>query len=170
MSHARREIRETVKFDIAHDRLAKQKQEFQAFLARLQACPVPSNVIAGFASDVLGFQAPPADLPRAEARWTAWESLRQLVAAASQRYEQDLGANAYAVLNVVTEFASRPPDNILVRRDRHSLQRRAGEWASQFSAKCVEERFDLGQYLDALRQSAGIGRPAAAAAAGSARR
>jgi hypothetical protein len=163
MSHQRREIREAVKFEIAHDRLAKQKQEFQAFLARLQACAVPSNAIADFASDVLGFQAPPADLPKAEARWTAWENLRQLVAAASQRYEQDLGANAYAVLNVVTEFASRPPDNILVRRDRHSLQRRAGEWASQFSAMCAEERFDLGQYLDALRQSAGIGRPAAAA-------
>ena len=162
MSHQRREIREAVKFEIAHDRLAKQKQEFQVFLARLQACPVPSNAITGFASDVLGFQPPPADLPRAEARWTAWENLRQLVAAASQRYEQDLGANAYAVLNVVTEFASRPPDNILVRRDRHSLQRRAGEWASQFSAKCAEEQFDLGQYLDALRQSAGIGRPAAA--------
>ena len=162
MSHQRREIREAVKFEIAHDRLAKQKQDFQAFLARLQACAVPSNAIADFASDVLGFQAPPADLPRPGARWTAWETLRQQVAAASHRYEQDLGANAYAVLNVVTEFASRPPDNILVRRDRHSLQRRAGEWATQFSAKCAEERFNLGQYLDALRQSAGIGRPAAA--------
>lgn len=53
MSHQRREIREAVTFEIAHDRLAKQKQEFQAFLARLQACAVPSNAIAGSASDVL---------------------------------------------------------------------------------------------------------------------
>jgi hypothetical protein len=84
------------------------------------------------------------------------------VAAVSARYEQELGANAYAVLNVVTELASRPPDSPLVRRDRHALQRRAGEWASGFALKCVEEKFDLGQYLAWLNQNAGMSRPAVA--------
>ena len=163
MSHRLREIREAVKFEIAHDRLAKQKQEFQVFLGRLRACPVPSTAIAGFASDVLGFKAPPADQRSTEADRAAWESLRQVVAAASQRYEQDLGANAYAVLNVVTELASRPPDNTLVRRDRHALQRRAGEWTSDFSSKCAEEMFDLGSYLASLRQNPGLSRPAVTA-------
>ena len=86
--------------------MSKQKHEFQAFLGRLQDCPVPSTAIAGFASDVLGFQAPPAGQPITAPGRAAWESLRQVVAEASQRYERDLGANAYAVLNVVTELAS----------------------------------------------------------------
>jgi len=155
MSHQRREIREAVKFEIAHDRLAKQKQAFQAFLGRLRACPVPSTAIAGFASDVLGFHSPPESMPVTDKRWVAWEALREIVRTAGQRYEQELGANAYAVLNVVTELASRPPDNALVRRDRHALQRLAGEWASEFSSKCVEDQFDLEQYLGAFRRQAG---------------
>jgi hypothetical protein len=159
MNHQRREIREAVRFEIAHDRLAAQKQAFQAFLGRLQACPVPSTAIAGFASDVLGFHAPHAALPTTDSRWAAWATLQQLVAAASRRYEQDLGANAYAVLNVVTELASRPPENALVRRDRHALQRRAGEWASDFASKCVAERFDLRAYLESIKPIAKGGQP-----------
>ena len=152
MNHQQREIREAVKFEIAHDRLAKQKQDFQAFLGRLRACPVPTTAISGFASDVLGFRPPLAALPRTDTRWAAWGALSQVVAEASRRYEQDLGANAYAVLNVVTELASRPPDNALVRCDRHALQRKAGEWASAFAAVCVEKEFDLGRYLESLKQ------------------
>ena len=160
MSHHRREIQEAVKFEIAHDKLAKQKKEFQAFLGRLQACPVPTAAIAGFASDVLGFQAPATHLPPTDTRSEAWSALAEVVAAASERYEKELGANAYTVLNIVTELASRPPDNPLVRRDRHALQRRAGEWASDFSSKCIEEKFDFGQYLAALKQSTGVSKPA----------
>lgn len=154
MSHQRREIREAVKFEIAHERLAKQKKDFQTFLARLQACPVPAGAIAGFVGDVLGFQAPAAELPSVDVRRLAWDALQEVVVAASERYEQELGANAYAVLNVVTELASRPPENLLVRRDRHALQRRAGEWVIDFSSRCAVDGFDLGQYLASLRQSA----------------
>ena len=45
MSHQRREIREAVKFEIAYERLAKQKKDFQTFLERLQACSVPAGAI-----------------------------------------------------------------------------------------------------------------------------
>ncbi len=45
-----------------------------------------------------------------------------------------------------------PPDSLMVRRDRHSLQRRAGAWASAFSAKSAEEGFDLRAYLELLKQ------------------
>jgi len=39
-----------------------------------------------------------------------------------------LGENAYAVLNVITEFASHPPANRHVHRERNSLQQLAGTW------------------------------------------
>lgn len=165
MSHQRREIREAVKFEIAHERLAKQKGDFQTFLTRLQACPVPAGAIAGFAGDVLGFQAPAVELPVVDVRRLAWDALKEVVAAASERYEQELGANAYTVLNVVTELASRPPENLLVRRDRHALQRRAGEWAIDFSSRCAVDGFDLGQYLASLRQCAAVSGTAVISAA-----
>ena len=160
MNHQRREIGEAVKFEVARERLARQQQEFGRFLARLQACPVPAEDIAGFASGVLGFRPPPADKADADTRWAAWQALQQQVDAAGARYAQELGANAHAVLNVVTELASRPPDNPLVRRDRHALQRRAGEWVIDFSSRCGEPGFDLRRYLASLEGGGAAGSPA----------
>jgi hypothetical protein len=65
----------------------------------------------------------------------------------SNRYASELGENAYAVFNAVTEFASNPPANGCVHRERHSLQKLAGAWLSQFSRQCREPGFDLMKYL-----------------------
>jgi len=162
LNHRRSEIRDALRFDISPDRLARQRQDFQAFLRRLQACAVPPSAMAGLACAVLGLRAPEG-VDTTEARLNAWESLSALIASASGRYEQELGANAYAVLNTVTEFASRPPVNLLVRRDRHSLQRRAGEWAADFASTCADGQFDLGRYLETLEVQAATS-PAARAA------
>ena len=63
---------------------------------------------------------------------------------------RELGENAYAVLNVITEFASSPPSNRFVQRERHSLQRLAGSWLSAFAQRCRQPAFDLAAYLAEL--------------------
>ena len=47
-----------------------------------------------------------------------WESLTAHMAALCERYARELGENAYAVFNVITEFASRPPANLSGLSDR----------------------------------------------------
>ncbi len=69
------------------------------------------------------------------------------LAALCERYALELGENAYAVLNVITEFASQPPASRYVQRERHSLQRLAGSWLSTFSHRCRHPSFDLTAYL-----------------------
>lgn len=69
------------------------------------------------------------------------------ITALCDRYIRDLGENAYAVLNVVTEFASHPPANRYVQRERNSLQRLAGTWLSTFALRCRQPGFDLTAYL-----------------------
>jgi hypothetical protein len=54
------------------------------------------------------------------------------------------------VLNVITDFASRPPANRYVQRERHSLQRLAGTWVSAFARRCRQPAFDLTAYLAEL--------------------
>lgn len=54
----------------------------------------------------------------------------------SDRYIAEFGENAYAVFNAATDFASHPPANRFVCRERHSLQRLAGRWLSEFSEEC----------------------------------
>ena len=151
MSHQRRDIGETVHFEIDQTKLGKQRTDFfLAFLAKLQACDVPAPLVSRLSCEVLGFQPPATPLDANDPRWTAKQQLSKIVSTASDRYVDELGANANAVLNVVNEIASRPPDNSAVRRDKNSLQRRAGQWVSDFSAICDAEGFDVGGYLQSL--------------------
>ena len=155
MNHHKRDIGETVHFDISQERLAAHRTAFQAFLVKLQGCPVPAPAFCGLACAALGF-APPRCLDHARdaVRQAQWRRLLAEVEAAGQRYATELGENAYAVLNTVTELASRPPDNPLVHRDRHGLQRLAGQWVGEFAAVCGDAAFDVGAYLRSLATKA----------------
>jgi hypothetical protein len=70
------------------------------------------------------------------------------------RYAGELGATAYAVLNTITDFASQPPENRCIRRDRNALQRLAGVWLSNFSVECKKPGFDVTKYTDRLSAGA----------------
>ena len=56
------------------------------------------------------------------------------------RHATDLGENAYAAFKAVTEFASHPPENRCVHRDRHSLQCLAGSWLTSFTTEICKAR------------------------------
>jgi len=87
----------------------------------------------------------------------AWAALEGHISAMCERYAEDLGENAYAVLNAVTEFASHPPDNRCVYRERHGFQRRAGAWLTGFSRECRQPDFDLQKHIDMLKKNGSSG-------------
>lgn len=160
--HSRRSMREQIHFDVEPAQLARQRAAFRALLARLRCCAVPAESMTRLACVVLGFRAPPLDPDvvdptaptRAMARQRAWELLEAAVEQSCRRFREELGDNAYAVLNAVTDLASRPPANPLVRRDRHALQRRAGQWLGSFLARLNSGDFDLQTYLQAMDPAA----------------
>jgi hypothetical protein len=145
-THMRRDIGEEIQFQVAHDRLDKLKARFGEYVAALRACPVPRKDLAPFVRHVLALRQPnPLKANTREA--DDWNALSAHVVDLCNRYAADLGDNAYAIFNAVTEFASHPPSNRLVRRERNSLQRSAGEWVSDFSQQCRQPGFDLTRYL-----------------------
>jgi hypothetical protein len=145
-THARRDIGEEIQFQVAHDRLDKLKARFGDYVTTLRACPVPRKDLAPFVHRVLALR--PSYLLKPNTREADdWNALNAYVADLCNRYAADLGDNAYTVFNAVTEFASHPPSNRLVRRERNSLQRSAGEWVSDFSQQCRQPGFDLTRYL-----------------------
>ena len=83
-----------------------------------------------------------------------WDSLREHIGELCDRYAKELGENAYAVFNAITEFASHPPTNHYVRRERHSLQRMAGAWLHSFSEQCRRPDFHLASYIGELTTGA----------------
>jgi hypothetical protein len=95
--------------------------------------------------------APEQALPNQMSDWT---DLVAHLAGMSDRYAADLGQTAYAVFNVITEFASNPVDSRCVHRDRDSLQRLAGSWLNGFSQECANPGFRLSDYMTNLTSAA----------------
>lgn len=148
-THQRREIGETIEFEVARERLAKFKTSFGRYLGTLRECPISRGQFVPLICGVLlRRQAEPLKPNTREAEeWAALNAhLRQL----SDRYARELGENAYAAFNAITEFASHPPANRRVRRDRHSLQRLAGAWVNSFSQQCRQPGFNVDAYIGEL--------------------
>lgn len=149
-SHVRREIGETIEFRVDQGRLVQLKSSFSQFLGSLRSCEVPRPLFAPLIHGVLCLKEPEQEVDR---KGPEWSTLSGHLTEMSNRYGDDLGNNAYAVFNVITEFASHPPHNRFVRRDRHSMQRLAGSWLNAFSQECRKPAFSLEAYLKALASS-----------------
>ncbi len=145
-THVRREIGDTVDFEIAHQRLAIFKSAFAESLKGLRNCTLPRLYFERLVCGALQIRQPQNVEPdsRGAAEWrTLWNHLSEM----STRYAAELGENAYAGFNAITEFASHPPENRCVHRDRHSLQRLAGSWMTSFNEICRKPGFSIANYL-----------------------
>jgi hypothetical protein len=117
-NHQRRDLGEVVQFNIAKDRLTKFRTDFTNSLSGLRGCAVLPQQFEALVLDALQLKPPQGKEPTSIRDFMAWESLRSLLAEMNTRYIGELGENAYAVFNVITEFASRPPKNSCVHRDQ----------------------------------------------------
>ena len=66
-------------------------------------------------------------------------------------YFQEIGENAYAAFNTMTDIASRPPQSQRFRRDRPTLERRAGAWLRDFNASAARPGFSISGHLTELQ-------------------
>ena len=153
-THMKREIGETIEFEIAHDQLQRVRASFDDWFATLKDVAVDRAQFEPLSLGVLMIRMP-AEAPARGREAFDSESLSQHMKTMCDRYANDLGENAYAIFNVITEFASFPPANVYVRRERHSLQRLAGQWLSDFCHECREPGFSLKNYIGKIRGNNG---------------
>ena len=152
-SHARSEIPEKIEFLVARERLLDLRTDFVSYLSALRKCAVPRRDFEPIICGVLHFVKP--HLEHASPNQVSdWTDLTAQLAGMSDRYAAALGETAYAVFNVITEFASNPAHNRCVHRDRDSLQRLAGTWLNGFSQKCSNPGFHLDDYMTTLTNAA----------------
>lgn len=75
-------------------------------------------------------------------------------------YESELGANAYAVFNTVTDFAARPFELGMFNRAPATLEQRAGAWLRSARTNLAQTSpLDWQTHLTALRLSLSPSRP-----------
>ena len=145
-NHMRRDIK-AISFVVADPGLSRLRTSFDQCLGSLRNCHVARPDFEALVHAVLQLRVPePLAANSKEA--ADWEALQRHISALCDRYATHLGQNGYAVLNAVTEFASQPPGNRCVRRDRHGLQRLAGSWVGTFSQKCGQPGFNIAPYLN----------------------
>jgi hypothetical protein len=152
--HLRRELRETIRFEVADERLTKAKKSFGEYIGALHSCNVSREYFEPLLKCVLMLSAP-AKLKPKTPETEDWRDLQGHIREMSNRYADEIGENAYAVFNAITEFASHPPTNRCLHRDRHSLQRLAGAWLNSFSQQCRQSNFNLADYVSGLAKDLG---------------
>lgn len=147
-NHNTRKISERVRFEVNKDNFKQLRERFQEFLAPLWGCEIPLELFVPATLAVLRINKPE---PLAKRQEEPWERLADSLASISEQYSSDLGENGYALLNVITDVASKPPKSPFVRREQQGLQRSAGSWLADFSAECRKPGFAVKDYLQELQ-------------------
>jgi len=157
--HLQRDIGEITSFEVAHERWLKLKASFNEYFGVLRECPVRRSEFETLFCVVLLIRKP-KDMEPESPIAKDWSLLSEHSVALCDRYTEELGENAYGVFNAMTEFASHPPENRCVHRDRHSFQRLVGDWLGKFSHECLQPDFTLSNYLAKLAKHNGNGKSA----------
>ena len=64
-------------------------------------------------------------------------------------YRQELGKNAYAVFNTLTDIAARPPEIACFQTTRDTIERRSGRWLKDLARQSRATGFDLERWIPA---------------------
>ncbi len=135
-----REIDEA-KFRAVIDRYGRQND-------RLRNVAIPKDCFRPIVLSILRIREPDA-LP--EDRKADWNWLERHVDRIVEKYVEEFGSNGQALLNALTDVATRPPGGggrySFIRRERHDLQRLAGGWLLSFTESLNRAEFDLDAYL-----------------------
>lgn len=150
-THAQREIGNQITFAIDQKQLAGFKNNFNKYIGVLRQCAVPHESFSPLLLGVLCIDKP-ENMEKQPRLGGAWDDLSVQLNDLCAKYADELGENAYAVFNAITDFASHPPVNRCVHRERHSLQKLAGAWLSEFQGVCSAKDFNLGHYLVELEK------------------
>ena len=145
-THRQRELDREITFHVARDRLARWKASFGQYVRALRGCPVRRNRFESLVIKVLRIREPTEAEPGSD-RGCEWNALQTTLKETCGRYADELGENAYAAFNAITDIASRPPAGRHFHPERHTLQRLAGTWLVDFSRRCRVPDFHIDRYL-----------------------
>ena len=84
------------------------------------------------------------------------KAIRNQVCRLSQSYFSEMGPHGYAVLNVLTEYATRPEGVIAPETCMHALQQKCGSWIDNFISATQRPDFSFDSYIGSYRQTAEI--------------
>lgn len=149
--HNAHNIDRRIRSELNQELSGQLQNQFTAFVTSLRECSVPQHFFKPILRAALRLEEPKVYKRSTAAALVGIDASLDSV---SYTYSRALGENGYGLLNALTDFATNPPHNQVVRRDRHSFQSLAGKWLSGFSAECKKGNFDAERYLAGLNDPA----------------
>ena len=130
--HSRERIPETLSFKMGKERMEAVRKRFGARAERLLSYDVDAGVAVPLFFKAMGLPLPKSADDYRDRAEELFKPLKSSAESLVQKYEDEMGANAYALFNALTDFASRPPGLRDLRRSEHSMQTQAGRWLREF--------------------------------------
>jgi hypothetical protein len=132
--------------------MAALSEEFRKTLAAVRSVGVTPEQGRTLVRQVTGW-------PQLSEKPSPWENDEQAKLDADLEtrlsgYFEEIGGNAYAAFNTMTDIASRPPQSPRFRRDRPTLERRAGAWLRDFKIAASQPGFSVDKHLAYLSKTA----------------
>ena len=150
-AHTRENIQTTIDFIVDHDRVQKMQRQFTDAFDALRLYIIDHQYGKELVKAALAIRMPQNAKEHENQNFNAfqrdWFRLDGYIESLYTKYADKLGENSYAVLQAATELASHPIENLCLRKDKHTLQRLAGEWLIDFKEQCLEEEFTVAEYL-----------------------
>ncbi|MEN9306174.1 MAG: hypothetical protein RL173_106 [Fibrobacterota bacterium] len=124
-------------------------------LQQLRRYHVPASEMLALVCKVFDIKAHRGDLENSKRRIKHVE-IGTHVRDLTDRYFSESGPHAYAALNVLTDFATRPKGGLAPELAVHSHQHKAGNWMESFIEAIEDRDFSFESYLGEFRETAQI--------------
>ncbi len=143
-SHSKEALAQ-MKIEITSRSLPQMWDEFSKFLTSVRSISMDTDQSTLALNSVLRLPEAKPDDKKARA-----EGLKDLSVDLSTRltgYQKELGSNAYAVFNTLTDIAARSPDNVYFQKDRDTIEKRSGRWLKELAHQSQTTGFDLNAWI-----------------------
>jgi len=145
-SHSKEALAQ-LKIEITSRSLPQMWAEFSKFLTSVRSISMDTAQSTLALNTVLHLPDPnPDDKP---ARKEALDALATDFSARLTGYQKELGSNAYAVFNTLTDIAARPPESVYFQKDRDTIEKRSGRWLKELARQNQTTGFDLNAWIPA---------------------
>ncbi len=120
-------------------------ERFEERLKRLKSVEVPQWLILPIYCKVFGLEIDQKKITKTQ-EFNYYLKAKQILNSAKEYFEE-LGSNAYALFNVLTDYASFPDGTSYASNYIHGYQKKVGNWIDDFLIVASKKDFLLTTYL-----------------------
>lgn len=123
----------------------EMEAEFRASIVNLRRFHVPRKFVWPLACKVFEIRKPGDKASRQKI--AVFNKRKEAIEELASKYFEQLGENGYAALNVLTDYATRPPAEFSAEQRINGLQTASGVWMQDFVTQIESRDFDFVSYL-----------------------